>query len=260
MIKENLERVRERIAEAARSAGRDSSDVRLICATKGVSAERIREAIDCGVREIGENRVQEAQEKRHALSGAGGSLRWHLIGSLQRNKAAPAAQLFDAVHSVDSLELIEALEKQMAKREPFILRQAQDERKLEQTTEERPGTGNRLEVLIQVNVSGEATKRGCRPEQARGLAEAVLKAKHLQWTGLMTMAPYSENPEDSRPHFRRLRELRDELGRALSGAGLIQADFSPELSMGMSGDFEPAVREGATMVRVGTAIFGERSA
>ena len=217
MIAENLRRVRERIDAAARSAGRDPSEVRLICVTKGITAQRIREAVAAGVREIGENRVQEAEEKRWDL---GPGLKWHLIGRLQSNKAKLAAQLFDVIHSADSLDLVEELEKR---------------------------AGRKLEVLIQVNVSGEATKGGCRPEEAAKLAEAVLKCKNLRWSGLMTMAPYSEDPESARPVFRKLRELRDKLGNP-----------KLDLSMGMSGDFEAAVREGATMVRVGTAIFGER--
>jgi len=241
MIRENLKRVQERIAAAARLTGRDPRGVRLIGVTKGVSIERIREAMAAGIREIGENRVQEAQEKRPAL---GKELRWHLIGRLQRNKAKQAIELFDVVHSVDSPELIEALERQIMLRQACLpARQAQHER--------------RLELLIQVNISGEATKGGCRPEEAETLAEAILKTKHLRWTGLMTMAPYSENPEDSRHFFRWLREIKDRLEERFGddeghdGRGL-------DLSMGMSGDFEVAVQEGATMVRIGTAIFGEK--
>ncbi len=221
VVGQNLERVRERIAAAACSAGRDPSGVRLICVTKGIPVERIREAVAAGIREIGENRVQEAQEKQPAL---GRDLRWHMIGRLQRNKAKFAVELFDVIHSVDSLELIEALER----------------------------FERGMDLLIQVNVSGEAAKGGCRPEKAAALAEVILKTKHLRWTGLMTMAPFSQNPEGARPFFRKLRELRDQLeerfGRKL------------DLSMGMSGDFEVAVQEGATMVRIGTAIFGERVA
>jgi hypothetical protein len=227
MVEENLRRVQQRIAAAARAAGRDPAEVRLVCVTKGVPAERIREAVAAGVREIGENRVQEAREKRVLLGtvpfGDSPLPRWHLIGRLQRNKAKLAAQLFDVIHSVDSLELVEAL--------------VQRERL--------------LEVLIQVNVSGEATKGGCRPEKAEALAEAVLKTKSLKWAGLMTMAPYNEDPEEARPVFRRLRELRDKLADRFR--------TKLDLSMGMSGDFETAVQEGATMVRIGTAIFGERA-
>ncbi len=225
MVSENLERVRERIAAAARADGRNPAEVRLICVTKGVSVERIREVVAAGVREIGENRVQEAQEKRENIGTGVSSLRWHLIGRLQRNKAKLAAGLFDVIHSVDSPELIETLDR--------------FERK--------------LEVLIQVNVSGESAKGGCWPEEAAALAEAILRLKHLRWTGLMTMAPFSENPEDARPVFRQLRELRDGFQKRFSRPAL-------DLSMGMSGDFEVAVQEGATLVRIGTAIFGERVA
>ena len=236
MIKEKLERVRDRIAQAARSAGRDPAGVTLVCVTKGVPVDRIQEAIACGVTEIGENRVQEAQGKWISLrydvpkapSVRRTDLKWHLIGHLQRNKAKLAVELFDWIHSVDSTELVEMLERQAAERKPG-----------------RP----LLKVLIEVNVSGEATKHGCRPEETRGLAEAIQKGEHLEWKGLMTMAPFSEDPEASRPVFRRLRELRDALEREL-GVRL-------DLSMGMSQDYEVAVQEGATLVRVGTAVFGE---
>ena len=206
--------------------------------TKGVPIEQILGAVAGGVREIGENRVQEAQTKqsqigtRYRVPGTDFTdFRWHLIGRLQRNKAKFAVELFDVVHSVDSLELIEALDRQAA------LRQAQRERK--------------LEILLQVNLSGEATKGGCRQDQAQGLAEAVLRSGYLKWAGLMTMAPLSENPEEARPFFRQLRRLRDQLQDRM--------DVSPlDLSMGMSQDFEVAIQEGATLVRIGTAIFGER--
>lgn len=221
MIAENLRRVREKIAAAARSAGRDPAQVRLICVTKGIPVDPIREAVAAGAQEIGENRVQEAQRKHGELKP---SPRWHLIGRLQRNKAKIAAALFDVIHSVDSAELIQALDRYAV----------------------RP-----LELLIQVNLSGEASKGGCRPEQAAMLAEAIRKAEHLRWSGLMTMAPYGKNPEDARPVFRGLRELRDRLEK--------ESGLKLGLSMGMSGDFETAVREGATMVRIGTAIFGEKT-
>ena len=238
MIGENLRRVRERIAAAARSAGRDPAGIRLICVTKGVSIERVREAAEAGGLEIGENRVQEAQEKQENMStgykvpGTLPPVRWHLIGRLQRNKAKTAARLFDVIHSVDSAELIGTLEKE------GTLRQAQHERP--------------LEILIQVNVSGQATQGGCRPEEVEGLAEAILNSKNLKWTGLMTLAPYNRNPEEARPVFRRLREIRDHLEERFDEGHRLH------LSMGMSGDFEAAVQEGATMVRIGTAIFGER--
>lgn len=218
-IRENVERVQARIAAAARRGGRGLPEVRLVCVTKGVAVSQIQEAIACGVAEIGENRVQEAREKQPQI---GRHVRWHLVGTLQRNKAKPAAELFDLIHSVDSLELIEALNGQAA--------------------------GRKLELLIQVNVSAEATKHGCKPEEAATLADAILKSKGLTWTGLMTMAPFSENPESARPYFRQLRQLRDDLQGKFSQSLL-------HLSMGMSQDFEVAVEEGATMVRLGTAIF-----
>lgn len=221
MLGENLERVRGRIVAAAKRAGRDPGRVRLVCVTKGVPVERIREAIAAGVTEIGENRVQEAKEKQPAIGCD--RIRWHLIGHLQRNKAKPAVELFDVIHSVDSPELVETLDRHAA------LRQAQGERK--------------LEVLVQVNVSAEAAKHGCTPDEAKRLAEAILKSAHLRLAGLMTMAPFSENPESARPVFSRLRELRNAI------------DPSLDLSMGMSADFETAVEEGATLVRIGTAIF-----
>ncbi len=233
MVKENLEQVRARIAAAAKRAGRDPAGVRLIAVTKGVPAPHIEEAIACGIQDVGENRVQEAQEKQLILRPfdklrAGGAkderaIRWHLIGHLQRNKVKQALELFDCIHSVDSLELVEALDK--------ALRQAQGER--------------RFPMLVQVNVSGEATKCGCTPEETAKLVETIRSSHNLECQGLMTMAPYSGNPESARPFFRRLHEL----------AGRMKLK---ELSMGMSGDFEAAVEEGATMVRIGTAIFGGR--
>jgi PLP dependent protein len=231
VVRENLERVRERIGEAVRAAGRDPAGIRLIGVTKGVSVERIREAMVCGIREIGENRVQEAAEKQSALGAGypehsvpGPRLTWHLIGHLQRNKVKFAVELFDAIHSVDSVALVQALDRQARRK---------------------------LELLIQVNLSGETAKHGCAPEEVDRLAEGILKTEHLKLTGLMTLAPFSENPEDSRPFFRKLRELRD----GLLGCQIPVLD----LSMGMSRDFEVAIQEGATLVRVGTAIFGERT-
>ena len=240
MVRENLERVRARIAEAARRAGRDPAGVRLLCVTKGVPPPYIEEAIAAGAGEIGENRVQETQPKRAALAARHPELRWHLIGHLQRNKVKPAVELFDWIHSVDSTELVEALGRQVALRQslPPTRSGAQGER--------------RLELLVQVNISGEATKHGCRPEEAEGLAGAILKKPGLIFSGLMTMPPFSDDPEGSRPFFSELRRIRDRLQEKGMGRPL-------ELSMGMSRDFEAAVEEGATMVRIGTAIFGART-
>lgn len=226
MVKESLERVRERIAAAARAAGRDPSEIRLIAVTKGVPVERIREAIDAGVAEIGENRVQEAVQKQAGLDAP---VFWHLIGHLQRNKAGTAVERFDWIQSVDSLDLVEELDRRCGQR----------------------GRTEPLKVLLQVNVSGEVTKYGCRPEAAEKLAAALLACRNLRWMGLMTIAPYGENPEAARSSFRGLRELGDRLKKRLGWERM-------ELSMGMSHDFETAVQEGATMLRIGTAIFGER--
>ena len=204
--------------------GRPASSVTLVAVTKQVSAEVMRQAIGLGITDVGENRVQEARVKREALTGA--AARWHLIGHLQRNKAKLAAMLFDVVHSVDTPELAGELG-----------RHAQ-------------ASGRVRDALIQVNVSGEATKHGCRPEAAQRLAETVLATAGLRWRGLMTIAPVAQDAEQARPHFRRLRELRDELAHAL---GADRAAL--QLSMGMSQDFEVAIEEGADLVRIGSAIF-----
>lgn len=231
MVQASLERVRGRIQQACQRVKRDPDSVSLVCVTKGVSPERIEEALACGVGDIGENRVQEALSKHPKVRSG---IRWHLIGHLQRNKAKSAVEIFDVIHSIDSLEIIQALDRAFALRPACGLAQG-----------ERP-----LEVLVEVNVSAEATKYGCKPEEVELLAQALLACKQLHFSGLMTMAPYSQDPESSRPFFRRLREIRDQLGRRFSVEPL-------HLSMGMSQDLEVAVEEGATFVRVGTAIFGE---
>ena len=257
MLSENLARVRARIQQACQRCGRDPASVTLVCVTKGVALEAIQEAVSLGVADLGENRVQEAREKQLALYGIGkGSrvkgegrdttlypppstlhrLKWHLIGHLQRNKARDAVELFDVIHSVDSVELVEELERQMEKR-------TQDSRLKTQ------GEAS-LEVFVQVNVSGEATKFGCTPEEAPSLAQAIGRLPHLRLVGLMTMAPFVEHPEQARPYFRRLRLLRDAIVNT--------CHLSPvtcHLSMGMSNDFEVAIEEGADVVRIGSAIF-----
>ena len=223
VFRDHLTRIRARIEDAARRSGRAPSAVTLIGVTKAVPVERIRDALARGLADVGENRVQEAQAKRAALDAPA---RWHLIGHLQRNKAKDAVELFDLIHSVDSPVLLEALERHAAAR------------------------GRRVELLLQVNVSGEAAKHGCRPEDASALAEAAGACPHVVCRGLMTLAPFSTNPEEARPHFRRLRELRDHL-QATVHSPLV-------LSMGMSQDFEVAIEEGADLVRIGTALFGDR--
>ena len=226
-IANRLTEVRSRIAAAARSAGRDPSSVQLIAVSKTFPLDLVRAAYAAGQRNFGENRVQEAFEKVQASPDL--RIRWHLIGHLQSNKARKAAAAFAMIQSVDSLELLQKL----------------DLAALE--------AGAAPELLIQVDLAGEATKSGVSPVEVPSILEAAVALRAARVTGLMTLPPYPKDPEESRPWFRRLRELRDEWLR--SG---VPADMLRELSMGMSGDFEVAIQEGATMVRVGTAIFGRR--
>ncbi|MDQ7819806.1 MAG: YggS family pyridoxal phosphate-dependent enzyme [Armatimonadota bacterium] len=217
-----IARVRERIARAALRSGRQPEDVTLVAVTKGVDPARILEAAACGITDVGENRVQEAAAKIQALGEVAARLRWHLVGHLQRNKARQAAQLFALIHSVDRLALGEELSRR---------------------------TRRPLEVLVQVNVAGEPQKFGVAPADAAELVRALSRLPGLRVVGLMTIAPVADDPEAVRPVFARLRELRDDLARR----GV--ADL-PHLSMGMSQDFDVAVEEGATMVRIGRALFG----
>jgi pyridoxal phosphate enzyme (YggS family) len=225
-IAENIRNVQERIALAARRAHRDPSSVRLVVVTKTVGQDRIREAVAAGAMILGENRVQEAREKIAAL---GPVASWHLIGHLQANKAKYAVTLFYLIHSVDSIALAQEIDRQAEK------------------------NGKVQDILIEVNISGEASKAGVRADEAAGLIRESSKLAHIRVHGLMTMPPYSEDPEASRPYFRRLRELSADIANEN-----IPRVAMKELSMGMSGDFEVAVEEGATLVRVGTAIFGKR--
>jgi len=229
-IADNLAAVRERIAAAARKAGRDPNAVRLVAVSKRVSEERLRQAVAAGQRLFGENYLQEAQEKIAALDPAG-ELNWHFIGHLQSNKAKAAAENFSMVETVDRLKLATLLDRHAA------------------------AAGRIVSVLVQVNVGGESQKSGVAPERTAELLQAMERLPALRVMGLMTMPPWSEEAESSRPHFRRLRQLAEEL----AARGLLGRHGKVELSMGMSGDFEVAVEEGATLVRVGTAIFGPRS-
>jgi len=226
-IAARLASIRERIGAAARSAGRDPSTIRLVAVSKTFPIEAIREAYGAGQREFGENRVQEAVEK----IGASGDLeiRWHLLGHLQMNKARRAAPAFSTIHSVDSLELLQKIDAAAA------------------------DAGRTPELLCQVDLAGEATKFGLAPADVPQLFDAAVRCRAARVVGLMTLPPIPESPEDARPWFRRLRGLRDEW----LAAG-VPASMLAELSMGMSGDFEVAIEEGSTMVRVGTAIFGSR--
>ena len=229
-IADNLAAVRERIAATARKAGRDPNAVRLVAVSKRVSEERLRQAVAAGQRLFGENYLQEAQEKIAALDPAG-ELNWHFIGHLQSNKAKAAAENFSMVETVDRLKLATLLDRHAA------------------------AAGRIVSVLVQVNVGGESQKSGVAPERTAELLQAMERLPALRVMGLMTMPPWSEEAESSRPHFRRLRQLAEEL----AARGLLGRHGKVELSMGMSGDFEVAVEEGATLVRVGTAIFGPRS-
>jgi len=226
-IADRLAGIRARIDAAARSAGRDPSSVRLIAVSKTFPIESVREAYAAGQREFGENRVQEALQKTAASTDL--SIRWHLLGHLQTNKARKAAPAFAMIQSVDGIELLE---------------------KLDRGAEE---TGHAPELLIQVDLAGEATKHGVPPGEVPRLFDAAAACRAARVVGLMTLPPVPETPEDARPWFRRLRDLRD----AWQASG-VPPSMLRELSMGMSGDFEVAVQEGATMVRVGTAIFGSR--
>jgi len=223
-IAERLVSTREKIAQAARGAGREPSSVELVAVSKTHPAESVREAAEAGQIVFGENRVQDLLSKAPLLPS---SLRWHLIGHLQRNKIRKVLSVVDLIHGVDSLDLARDIDRVAAELGLFP------------------------RILLEVNVSGEETKFGFKPDGVRAQLDALLVLPRVQIEGLMTVAPYGEDPESVRPVFARLRTLRDELATR-SGTPL------PALSMGMSGDFEIAIAEGATLVRVGTAIFGER--
>jgi PLP dependent protein len=218
-IRANLERVQAAIDRAGARAGRSPQDVLLIAVSKTMEVERVRSAIAAGVAALGENRVQEARDKIEVL---GHPVPWHLIGALQTNKAKDAARLFDWIHSVDRLELARELDRRAH------------------------ALGRTLNVLLEVNVGEEPQKAGARPAEIKSLLDACAELSSVRVRGLMAIPPAAPDPEQTRPYFKRLRELRD------------QASLE-HLSMGMSADFEVAIEEGATMVRVGTAIFGPRA-
>lgn len=225
-VQSALADVERRIDAACDRAGRDRGGVALLPVTKTVPAERIRWAIEAGYRTLAENRVQDAAAKADALADAG--VHWHLIGHLQRNKVKQALGFASCIQTLDRANLVERLADQLA---------ARDERR---------------EVLMQVNTSGAASQFGVAPEEAEALAAVIAARPELEWTGLMTIGRFSENPEDTRDCFQALRGLRDRLRDRF-------ARPLPVLSMGMSGDLEVAVEEGATLVRVGSAVFGARA-
>ncbi|WP_372808251.1 YggS family pyridoxal phosphate-dependent enzyme [Pontiella sp.] len=220
-FEERLESVERRISAACKKAGRDRDSVRLLAVSKTKPPEAVREAAACGLRLFGENRIQEAQSKIQLCPSG---LEWHLIGHLQTNKAKVAARLFQMVHSVDSLKLLEALDSHAA---------------------------TPLPVLLQVNVSGESAKFGMKPDEVAEVVEAANRMGKCEVHGLMTIPPFAPDPEKTRVHFRALRALRDRLQQT-TGTPL------PELSMGMSHDLEVAIEEGSTWVRIGTDLFGTR--
>jgi pyridoxal phosphate enzyme (YggS family) len=222
-IRENLSRVRERIERAAQKAGRDPKEIKLVAVSKTVEVARIKEAIEAGVSILGENYVQEAEKKIEAL---GKPVCWHFIGHLQSNKVRYAVRLFDVIHSIDSIPLAEELNRRAEQPDRVI------------------------KVMIEVNLSKEATKFGTDEEKVLNLAKRIQSSKHLSLEGLMTMPPYFDSPEMSRPYYVALRELKERMTK--------EGIPMKELSMGMSNDFEIAIEEGATYVRVGTAIFGPR--
>ena len=226
-IADRLTEVRARLERAARSAGRDPSSVTLVAVSKTFPIAAVREAYAAGQRDFGENRVQEALQKISASADL--AIRWHLLGHLQANKARKAGPAFAVIQSVDSVELLEKLDAAAA------------------------DAGTRPDFLIQVDLAGEATKFGVPPAAVPRLFDAAARCRAGRVVGLMTLPPAPETPEDARPWFRQLRDLRD--GWLAAG---VPAPMLRELSMGMSGDYEVAVQEGATVVRVGTAIFGER--
>jgi pyridoxal phosphate enzyme (YggS family) len=217
-IAANLQDVQGRIARACERSRRLPGEITLVVVTKEVGVSAIRAAFDCGVRDFGENRLQEAEDKIAQLSDLKPDVIWHMVGHLQSNKARAAVELFDIIHSVDSTRLAEILSRRLERRFP---------------------------VLLQVNVSGEATKSGVAMGEIVGVVKEIKKLPNIKLMGLMTIAPLVSDPEEVRPVFRKLRELRDSLELE-------------HLSMGMTDDFEVAVEEGATMLRIGRAIFGER--
>ncbi|HMO04349.1 MAG TPA: YggS family pyridoxal phosphate-dependent enzyme [Kiritimatiellia bacterium] len=223
-ISDRIEAVQQRLADAIARSGRTPGDVSLMAVSKNHGPDAVREAVAAGLTLFGENRVQEAAAK---IPEAPGAARWHLIGHLQRNKVRPAVEWFECIHSIDSWRLLEAIQ---------------------QACEQ---AGRRMRILLEVNVSGEAVKFGFKPDEVPSVLGRLGELTRLDLEGLMTIPPLTEDPEGARPHFRRLRQYRDQWQQE-SGVPL------PVLSMGMSHDLEVAVEEGSNVIRIGTAIFGPR--
>lgn len=223
-----IQRLKDRINKACQQCGRDPATVNLVAVSKTISAQTVRDAAACGLSLFGENYIQEARNKIADLEDL--NVQWHFIGHLQSNKAKYAVRLFDLIHSVDSIKLAKEINKQAQK------------------------NGKIQKILLQVNIAAEASKSGVAIDAAEALKEATLQMDHVLVCGLMTMPPFFNAPEKVRPFFRSLCELKGKLQ-----ANLPEPAAFNELSMGMTGDFEVAIEEGATYIRVGTAIFGERS-
>ena len=220
--------VRERIVAAAHRSGRSPDDIRLIAVTKTFPSETVQMALDAGLLDIGENRVQEATEKFKEVTAD--QVTWHLIGHLQSNKVRPAVATFDVIHTIDSTELalrVDRIAREMNKR---------------------------ISVLVQVDLAGEQSKSGIPEAKLQEVIEALGSTSNIDLRGLMTLPPFFEDPEATRPYFRRLREVRDELNQSPTASEQLS-----DLSMGMSNDFEVAIEEGSTMIRLGTVLFGRRS-
>ncbi len=225
-VAENYRTITQRIGEAATKCGRNPQEIKLLGAAKAQSVEAIRAAIASGMTLVGENYVQEAADKKKQIAAA---VEWHMIGHLQRNKAKRALEVFDLIESVDNFTLAQALDREGARR------------------------GKTIRAFVEVNLAGEASKSGVAPHQTTGLFSALATLSHLRIEGLMTVPPYRENLEEVRPYFRRLYELRNQIIQL----GLPNIELL-ELSMGMTHDFPVAIEEGATIVRIGTALFGPR--
>jgi pyridoxal phosphate enzyme (YggS family) len=228
MISDNINSIREKISRACARAGRSSSEITLLAVGKTFPSPAVREAVEAGVADIGENYVQELLSKRRDLSGS--DVRWHFIGHLQSNKVKNVAPWIHMIHAVDSTALAIEIDRRAAK------------------------AGRVIECLLEVNTTGEHTKFGVAPGEVTALVRSLASCDNISLGGLMTIGPFLPDPEGSRPMFRRLRELKDEIG------SLAQANVTMRhLSMGMTGDFEVAIDEGATLVRIGTGVFGPRT-
>lgn len=220
MIRERISFIREEIKKSCQKAGRRQDNIKLICVTKQANLSQVREAIQCGISAIGESRVQQAKLRKIELNA---DIAWHMIGHLQKNKAAQAIEIFDCIHSIDSVELAQVIEKYCANKQ------------------------RKMDILLEVNIANEPTKYGFKPAELFFAIEQILKLGHLNITGLMAMAPETDNPEHSRPYFAELKSLRDK----------INVPQIVHLSMGMSQDYTVAIEEGADMIRLGSIIFGD---